>query len=112
MMPALNFTHKILVAVLLGSLGLRLISPVQLALLIVLQVRGWWQMHPQNERAHGTWHTNAIVDNGMPGHSQAVVYNCFREPDFNMSTRSGKKTKKMSVCKRTTKNTPIAGSLT
>ncbi|KAG1669250.1 hypothetical protein FOA52_003287 [Chlamydomonas sp. UWO 241] len=38
MMPALIFTHKMLLAVLFGALGLTLMSPVQLALLVALQV--------------------------------------------------------------------------
>jgi hypothetical protein len=42
MMPAFNFTHKILLAILFGSLGLVLVSPMQLSLLILLQVRGFF----------------------------------------------------------------------
>ncbi|KAG1669255.1 hypothetical protein FOA52_003292 [Chlamydomonas sp. UWO 241] len=63
MMPALNFTHKMLLAVLFGALGLTLMSAVQLAMIVCLQVlmilyvalvRPYpeWQLHWMEVSAH------------------------------------------------------------
>jgi hypothetical protein len=56
MMPALNFTHKIISAVLFGCFGLNLVSPVQLASLVAIQVRGLGNC---TDRMHAHAHAHA-----------------------------------------------------